>query len=159
MPKKVFVTSTVTNGDLGGLSGADATCNSLASNAALGGTWVAWLSTDTVNAVSRLTPGSGPFLSADSLTFIANDIADLTSSSLDGPITEDENGVFRTGQLVWTATLGNGVYAGTDDCNDWTSSDSGNSAETGNSSSSSLSWTQVGSQNCDQSLRLYCFEL
>lgn len=40
---RVFVTSTTNTADLGGLAGADATCNSLDSAAGLGGNWVAWL--------------------------------------------------------------------------------------------------------------------
>ena len=43
-PCKVFVTSTVHDGNLGGLVGADAICNSLASAAGLAGTYKAWLS-------------------------------------------------------------------------------------------------------------------
>jgi hypothetical protein len=52
-PCKVFVTSTVHDGNLGGLAGADAICNSLASDAGLPGTYKAWLS-DGFNSPSML---------------------------------------------------------------------------------------------------------
>src|SRR5262249_42934796 len=44
VPKRVFVTSTTHDGNLGGLDGADAICASLAANAGLSGTYKAWLS-------------------------------------------------------------------------------------------------------------------
>ena len=62
--RRVFVTSTTSGPDLGGLAGADTVCNTLAADAGLGGAWVAWLSTQSVNAEDRLTPGSGPFVRA-----------------------------------------------------------------------------------------------
>ena len=41
---RVFVSSATYDGALGGHAGADATCQSLATAAALGGTWMAWIS-------------------------------------------------------------------------------------------------------------------
>ena len=48
------MTSSSWNGNLGGLSGADAKCQQAANATGLGGTWVAWLSDSTHNAKDRI---------------------------------------------------------------------------------------------------------
>jgi len=53
--RRVFITSTVFTSDLGGLEGADATCQNLADAAALDGTFKAWLSSSTVAAKDRIS--------------------------------------------------------------------------------------------------------
>lgn len=74
-----FVTSSNPGegGDLGGLSGADAYCQSLAAAVGAGGkTWHAYLSTSSVDAKDRI--GSGPWYNAAG-AMIAKDVADLHS--------------------------------------------------------------------------------
>lgn len=80
-PMRFFVTSTVQSGDLGGLAGADATCQKLATAAGAGGrTWRAYLSTQAiggqtaVNARDRI--GAGPWHNAKG-ELIANNVAEL----------------------------------------------------------------------------------
>jgi hypothetical protein len=64
-------------GDLGGLAGADAHCQSLAAAAGAGSkTWRAYLSTDSVNAKDRI--GRGPWYNAKG-ELIAQNVADLHS--------------------------------------------------------------------------------
>jgi hypothetical protein len=66
-------------GDLGGLAGADAYCQSLASAVGAGGkTWHAYLSTSTVNAKDRI--GNGPWYNAKGV-MIARNVADLHSAN------------------------------------------------------------------------------
>jgi len=71
-----FVTSAnPKGGNLGGLAGADAVCQSLAQAAAAGGkTWHAYLSTSTVDAKSRI--GNGPWYNFKG-ELIAQNVADL----------------------------------------------------------------------------------
>ena len=74
-----FVTSANpgTGGNLGGLAGADAHCQSLAAAVGAGSkTWHAYLSTSTVNAKDRI--GSGPWHNAKGV-LIAENVADLHS--------------------------------------------------------------------------------
>src|SRR5688500_14269271 len=55
--KRAFATSTTTVAkfpDEGGIALADALCKARADNATLGGTFVAWLSDSTTNAIGRL---------------------------------------------------------------------------------------------------------
>ena len=64
-------------GDFGGLAGADAYCNTLATAAgSTGKTWKAYLSTDAENAKDRI--GSGPWYNAKGEK-IADDVASLHS--------------------------------------------------------------------------------
>ncbi len=66
-------------GNLGGLSGADAHCESLAAAVGAGGkTWRAYLSTSTVNARDRI--GSGPWYNVAG-AMIAGSVADLHSDN------------------------------------------------------------------------------
>ncbi|HEY8519878.1 MAG TPA: hypothetical protein VIN61_07355 [Gammaproteobacteria bacterium] len=66
-------------GDLGGLEGADAHCQSLAAAVGAGNkTWRAYLSTDTVNAKDRI--GNGPWYNAKG-ELIARNVADLHSDN------------------------------------------------------------------------------
>ncbi|MEH6443542.1 MAG: hypothetical protein V7784_06560 [Oceanospirillaceae bacterium] len=85
-----FVTSIVNNGDLGGLKGADKTCQSLAAKVGAGDKiWKAYLSTHgtrrypAVNARERI--GEGPWYNANGI-LIASSVADLH-----GDIQRDSN--------------------------------------------------------------------
>jgi hypothetical protein len=75
-----FVTSAnPKGGNLGGLTGADAVCQSLAQAAGAGTkTWRAYLSTSTVDAKSRI--GNGPWFNAKGVQ-IASSVADLHSAN------------------------------------------------------------------------------
>ena len=66
-PKRVFVTSTTYKGNLGGLAGADAKCQTRANAASLGGTWKAWLSDSTTSAASRLTQSVSGYILLNNL--------------------------------------------------------------------------------------------
>jgi hypothetical protein len=119
----MFVTSQTFMGDFGGIDGADAKCQEAASATGLGGTFIAFLSTNSVPAKDRLKrPGtsevSGGVVRLDGLT-IARSVDDLTTNhKIAYPVLYDEH---HTERLVtpWT---------GSDDhatgpfltCMDWT---------------------------------------
>src|SRR5512144_2760888 len=75
-----FVTSSnPKGGNLGGLAGGDAVCQSLAQAAGAGGkTWHAYLSSSTVDAKTRI--GNGPWYNFKG-ELIANNVADLHSAN------------------------------------------------------------------------------
>ncbi|MCP3974445.1 MAG: hypothetical protein GY720_08125 [bacterium] len=157
----VFVTSTTIPTDQG-VAFADAQCNSLASAAGLSGTYVAWLSTTTENAVDRLVATSGPFVraspSAPAAT-IADDIADLTDSSLDNAIGFDESGNVPANNSVWTGTLADGTLELNRNCNDWAGGGFPDATH-GQPAAADLDWTQADNRtNCGVGRRMYCFEL
>jgi len=91
-----FVTSSnPKGGNLGGLAGADAVCQSLAQAAGAGGkTWHAYLSTSTVDAKSRI--GNGPWYNFKG-ELIAQNVADLH--------TADKNKISNTTALTEKGTL------------------------------------------------------
>jgi hypothetical protein len=159
---QVFVTSSQFNGDLGGLDGADAKCQSAAEAAELPGTWVAWLSDggDT-NAIERIPDGQYRLLDE---TVIAEDKGDLIDGDLESPINRNEFGE-EQGEAVWTGTSASGVGSSGDPCSNWTSQtgiaecsdDPSECAMLGNSNSSDFTWTQGPHESCSELASLYCF--
>lgn len=128
-------------GDLGGLEGADAHCQSLASAAGAGDrTWHAYLSTQgdgAVNARDRI--GSGPWANAEGL-IMATDVESLhyDNSNFNWEHTLDENGnqfasridgdpdFTEHDALTGSEIDGTAFEPGEDrTCNNWTSSDEG----------------------------------
>ena len=104
-----FVTSaTSVTGNLGGLAGADATCQRLAGAAGLGArTWRAYLSVERDSANSnqpanaRDRIGSGPWHNAN-LVLVANTLTDLHARSGDPAVFVNERGQRINGQ--WTGS-------------------------------------------------------
>lgn len=172
MGKRVFVTSTLYYGNLqttiggvgNGISDGDAACNLAAQAANLGGTWVAWLSTSTVNAVDRVS-GNGPWSLVDG-TKVFHNAAGLRLAAL-APIDVDENGMKVDGvngePSVYTGTAFGGTVEnklGTDwTCGDWSATGPSDPGEKGDSRSTTT-WTESSmGGGCGARLHLYCFEL
>ena len=125
--------------NLGGLAGADAHCNALASAAGSSRTWAAYLSTqgvDAVNARDRI--GQGPWANAVG-AIIANDLTYLhyDNSNIDWENALDENGnrfasrretpEFSEHDILTGSQIdGSAFPVGQDQtCNNWTSNDEG----------------------------------
>jgi hypothetical protein len=158
--KIIFVTSTAySNGNLGGLSGADAQCNTLASAASLTGTFSAWLSTSTVNAKDRVSVGhAGGFVLINS-TVIASSFSDLLDGSIQNPINRNESSTVISYNTM-TGTSQDGT-AHANKCNDWTSSSSSISGEWGAATTpiTNGGWTDIFSNTCATgNAHLYCFQ-
>ena len=186
----VFITSVgVGNGaNLGGLEGADAHCQTLASAAGAGDrTWRAYLSTQgpgAVNARDRI--GDGPWANAVGLVMAANvDSLHYDNSNFNWTYTRDENGNQFPSRIdgnpdfsehdVLTGTQMDGMaFASGDDrtCNNWTSNSDG-SAMLGHAdryafTTPGSSWNQAHpSRSCSQpdlvatggAGRFYCFAI
>lgn len=145
------------NGNLGGLTGADAICQGLADGVGLGGTFQAWLG-DSSDSPSTRSSQAGPYLRTDG-SIAADDWVDLTDGSLDLPISLDENGIARTGS-AWSniAAVGAVPESGTAHCSDWTSGTAGGGRR-GSVTATDATWTEIGSGVlCDVPSRLYCIE-
>ncbi|MEM6994840.1 MAG: hypothetical protein AAF721_30275 [Myxococcota bacterium] len=151
--RRVFVTSSASNADFGGPTGADMVCDTLAMNAGIGGSWSAWLSTETEDAATRIDDTGAPYVLVDG-TQIAEDIDALLDGTLDAPINRDESGGLVNAD-VWTGTLADGTAAGFD-CSGWTGI--AGTGRCGAASQSGSAWTDNVTPNCSISLRLYCFE-
>jgi hypothetical protein len=169
-----FVTSTgsaAQGGNLGGLAGADKKCQDLATAANAGDhTWHAYLSVAGTNAKDRI--GTGPWTNQKG-TVVAADLASLhgVDSKVLGANMLDEKGapVPVTATSILTGTKYDGT-ALAQTCQDWTSSDQGQRARTGDSQSDtsiyiSAHWNDESSSGCAQNQiigaggegRIYCF--
>jgi hypothetical protein len=132
-----FVTSaTSVTGNLGGLAGADATCQRLASAAGHDGTWRAYLSVErdpangnqATHARDRI--GSGPWYNANRV-LIANNVAELHARTGDPELFVNEHGLRINGQWpgsptpnehdILTGSTASGTAAAGLTCGDWTS--------------------------------------
>lgn len=157
-PKRFFVTSTSTNGNMGGLAGADAICAARALAGGLSGTYKAWLSDSSVSAASRLNHSPVAYRLVDG-TMIANDWEDLTDGSLDAPPNVDEFGHSTGSVTIWTGTNGEGAAFAPHSCADWTSPSSDVIGVFGFSGYyDTPAWTLGYFDYCDALNRLYCLE-
>lgn len=101
---------TTYKGDLGGLEGADALCQNAAAAASLEGSYVAWLSDFSNDAIDRIT-GDGPWYDLADQRVFANHAALSTSPLV--AIDVDETGeTLSIGGRVWTATSAGGTRDG-----------------------------------------------
>jgi hypothetical protein len=153
--KRVFLTSTLYDGKLGGLTGADQKCQQKADSLKLGGSFKAWLSDTKTSAASRLTHWTGPYKTMGGVE-IAENWADLTDGVLKSPLNLDEFG-YPVSWDVWTNTSETGEILGTEDCIGWTSNIS-YVGKVGSSSRIDLRWTNNSSSTCNYTRRLYCVE-
>lgn len=146
-----FVTSaTSVTGNLGGLAGADATCQRLAAAVGLGAPrpWRAYLSVER-DAANNNQPtharnriGAGPWYNAN-LTLVASSLSELHGRTGDAAVFVDERGRRINGQ--WTGSPGpnehdiltgsnaDGTLASGLTCADWTSDSASVSAQVGHS--------------------------
>ncbi len=162
-PKRVFVTSTMFGGDLGGVDGADAKCGTAAQAAMLGGVWKAWTSSSTEDAIDRISD-VGPWYLVDGKTRVFNNKANLLTAPL-APISLDETGHAWDGAPyygAWSGTSDQGTRDtgyGEDYCLDWTSGGGNDYATTGDPASASQSWGGGGAgAPCSNENSLVCFE-
>jgi len=149
---RAFVTSQGYDGNLGGLTGADAVCTAHAGAADLGGTWRAWLSASGADARSRIAGGA--YRLTDDVTVVAADGADLFDGTLAAPLARDEDGNAVAFTQARTGTNGDGSWSGAS-CGGWTN-DGG--VGTAGRLDGTTSWTAAALADCGLDLPLYCFE-
>jgi hypothetical protein len=145
-----FVTSTTSvTGNLGGLSGADATCQRLAAAVGQGTrTWRAYLSVERdpangnqpTHARDRI--GAGPWINANGAT-LAGSVAELHTRTGDSSLFVDERGQRINGQWtgspapvehdILTGSNADGTLAAGLTCADWTSAAADVAAQVGHS--------------------------
>jgi hypothetical protein len=166
----VFATSAAYMGNLGGLSGADQKCQTLASTK-LTGTFKAWLSDSNTSAATHLTThGALPYVLVDS-TLVANNWTDLTSGTLQHMIDLDESGNQVAsadmcsgfgGHYVWTDSNDDGTIFNTaQSCLNWTSAASTDNGSTGSASLNQATsyWSNwCNLQSCNTPASLYCVQ-
>jgi hypothetical protein len=149
-PLSFFVTSqTSVTGNLGGISGADATCQRLAESVGAGNRfWRAYLSAERdntnnnqpVNARDRI--GTGPWHNASG-ALVANNVAELHARTGDASLFVDERGLRINGQWTGSPTPNqHDILTGSNQdgtlmrgftCADWTSGSAADVGQVGHS--------------------------
>jgi len=158
--KAVFLSSKAFSGNLGGLAGADAQCQSLAQGAGRPGTFKAWLSDSTQPAKDRLAHGTDPYVLFNAArSVVATSFAELTDGALLGSISRNEMGGPAAGVAsAWTGSRADGTSAA-ETCGDWTSADLSRTGRSGTLGPSAASWTDGASTSCNTAtMSLYCIE-
>ena len=165
--KTMFLTSSTHTGNLGGMSGADAICAARATEAGLGGTYLAWLSDTTMSPSVRFTQNtSGPY-QLPSGSVIAADWSELISGVLTNGIVEDENGTtiaVTPEQYFWSNTNSTGgavkgaAHHTSATCNFYTTAGGGFSSFMGLIGSTGSTWTYSLAKACGNEYRLLCVE-
>jgi hypothetical protein len=161
---RVFVTSEMYDGNLGGIAGADAKCQASADAQSLGGTWNAWLATSSTTAPNHIYAAQGPYSLVDGTIVAASFNALLAGSLLHSlNVTETKASVADGQTEVWTATdlsgvLTSGFCAGPS--GEWTSGQLEAGAPiVGHCDVTDSTWTSAYLQACNRTnVRLYCFE-
>jgi len=165
--KRVFTTSLVYDGNLGGLAGADMKCQARAVAAALPGTYKAWLSDAAATPNTRFTKSTIPYRLVDG-TLVANDYTDLTDGTIAAPLNKTESGgaapttAFCGPNKVtpWSSTSATGAFQAGGTCTNWTDTTVGG-AQWGDGNAISSSWAaECGGGACGGTFMapLYCFQ-
>jgi hypothetical protein len=157
LPRKVFVSSLETDGDIVGLAGADLFCQTLANATELTGTYRAWLSDATYGPADRFdTAFVGSYRLVGGTVIASNGWMDLSDGMLVNPINRTESGA-QISRDPWTNTDPMGNPASTEDCDGWTVT-SGSSI-IGITGAVDMSWTLFDdTQFCSVPRSVYCFE-
>lgn len=154
---RIFVTGSFWSGNLGGLSGADAKCQSDANNPDLRKVWRALIGTfqRQVNGqdwIGTILLPYTKYYRADGATLIdTTDSKAWFTFNLDNTISPDDF-------MVWTGFESSGVYVPNYNCNGWTSSASGVQGKYGRSSYLSSGAVNKSDSFCSDYYRLYCIE-
>jgi len=165
--KRVFVSSAVYTGNLGGLAGADSKCQALADAAMLGGSYKAWMSDEAIPARDRLTHSADSYVLPSGQEIAANWSALV--SFITHPIDETEGrelpaatpgigGPCSESPAVMTGTFGDGTIDQASTCNNWTDDGSSSLVGIGNTDYASLWTAHCAADWCDIPMHIYCFE-
>jgi hypothetical protein len=154
---RVFVSSEYYPGNLGGLAGADAICQTLAQAAGLPGTYKAWLSDSTASPSTRFVRSTGPYRLVGG-SKIADNWKDLTDGALQVPIIVTETGAgVASATAVWTHTHPNGTaLTSADHCGNWSTATG--DGDVGDLTARNATWTVDDTLACTSGGRLYCFQ-
>jgi Collagenase NC10 and Endostatin len=167
--KRVFVSSVLYTGNLGGLTGADSKCQTLADAAGLCGTFKAWLSDATTDAAARLTHATGNYVRTDG-QIVASGFSGLVSGTIQHAVNRTEtNGAAPVGTVkcggatvtpVWTGSTAAGANVMNGSCSNWASSNSSPGGIFGNADATNAAWTAMCQivAVCQSTAAIYCVE-
>lgn len=154
----IFVSSTHSRGDLGGVEGADSRCQELALAAKLPNpsSFMAWISDGSESPQSRFSPPLGPFVLTNGAA-VADSWDDLVNGGgLGNAINVNEYKAKIEPNRVWSNTTPQGLSIGGPDCDGWTNDSLGPKGGYGKSKSVDAAWTDAGAEWCSQTYQIYC---
>jgi len=156
----LFVSSETYTGDLGGLAGADATCQALADGAKLPSTgrFRAWLSDGENSPLTRFGPPlEGAFILPNGTQVAASWAGLISNADLNSTINVNELKVqVPKPHRVWSNTGADGSSLEGLDCNGWSVGDDSAKGSYGNLAAQDVEWTDSSSLQCNKYYRLYC---
>jgi len=157
----VFITSEpfTTQGNLGGVIGADYECRHRATKLFLpnGERYMAWISTSDVQPLDRLHHARGPYKRIDGVR-VAADWDALVSGTLETTISVSELGE-HVNALVFTGTRPDGTRVqDSTHCDDWIDGAGDNFGWYGATEAADGDWTLAAEQDCGVFAGVYCFE-
>lgn len=167
--RRVFITSEVFTGDLGGIAGADEKCRSAAENAGLPGAYMAWISSPEAEGspAERFVRSLVPYRQVDGTVVASNwdDLADGTLmvgiflTELGFPPQKGLTGSCNDveGAFAWSNTRETGENWPDDDhCSGWSSMIG--KGVVGWAGKTNSAWTMGCIANCADQAALYCVE-
>jgi hypothetical protein len=163
--RRVFISSTAMDGAFGGAAAADDTCQQLAVDAGLGGSWLAYL-VDSDNGLGRHQPADVAYVRMDGVR-IADSWVDLTDGGLMAPLNVTESGELATsdGMRPSNAWTGLAQVDGQppNNCDNWTYTGPGclegsPCGAAGEPDAIDDHWDGFFVFQCEQLFRLYCIE-
>ena len=151
---RIFTSSVQYNGNFGGISGADTTCNALAASVGLKRQYRALLGTTTQTIASRFTSSARVMIysaASGGFELVSQSLASAVSgsSSLLRNVALDESGAATTSS-IWTC------FTTTNCCVNWTDQTAGNTARTGSAVSTGPSWLSNTDLACSFTSRITC---
>lgn len=155
---RIFITSALYNGNLGGLAGADALCQGLAFQAGLSKTYKAVLGSQTVAAKDRLSLLGAVYLFSgpNSKTKVFELGTDLWSAFPANAINIDQN-FSAVSSGAWTGSESGGANDTIEDCSGWSNSATSIDGSVGDPSQPNDLWLEDPPDSaCDASHHLYC---
>jgi hypothetical protein len=139
----------------GGLAGADDICQSHAAAAGLPGTFVAFLSTSTVNAKDRVGAARG-WIRVDGKPVIDSLATTLATGQIFYSPALDELGAPADIGAVMTGTKPDGTVDAGYTCSDYTSPSG--SVTIGGARDGAFNWLALGGSDCSAGFRIWCLQ-
>lgn len=159
--KRIFVTASAYNGNLGGISGADAKCASDANKPATG-TYKAYIVDGTNRRLCTTAYCTGTSEHIDWVTTIGRNYIRADQSVLIGQaafaglLSSMSNGISSASNASWTGMAI--TYVSGSNCTSWTSSSGAVQGYTGDSQATGNPHYQNSAPVCSTTNRLYCVE-
>lgn len=153
-----FVTSTTYQANLGGVGGADTKCNTAASAAGLGGSWIAAIGSSGAGLAARI-PWNWTELRNMNNAIVATSYADLTDGTIAAPINRTASNTLSGETYTWTGSDTTGGFTGLTggNCSNFLTSTLGENADRGAIHSTTAHF-QSGYHNCSASYPIYCIQ-